>query len=402
MSKLSIHISKSPPGLDDWLLTCAEAGSPVSVIYSVNENIAESIKRSSPTTRWIYRRQTEQVSRLPNNFWNDDPAKNATRWLVEARDPADQQRTQIENWTENRETGRKFGHPPAWYDPLNEPPIPIADPNNSAEVADAIHKAQYLNTWMMTALNLADGLGFKLALFSFATEAVALDKRIWNELTPAFKLGKQLGAILSLHAYGGAHEGASGPLHDRPQAYLWHRDIYKLLPEDVHLPIVYSECGADNGFDTGKASRGSRFIADLAACDADWMADASVLAACAYQIGHESNMPPDIFQKLGDYIGTHPTPNAPPPHIAPPQAASAEGTLVPPDMKITDSAGHVWSLGEQVVHGRVLLRGEKQFADGQGVLLLFHDQQVFTQNDQNQWFVATDTAWQPIPNDPRA
>jgi hypothetical protein len=85
-----------------------------------------------------------------------------------------------------------------------------------------------------------------------------------------------------------------------------------------------------------------------------------------------------------------------------PQAdASLEDTMVPPDLTITDSAGQVWSLGISDAVGHRLLREGVQFADGQGVLLLFHGQQVFTRNSRNEWFVATTTEWQPVPGDPR-
>lgn len=80
--------------------------------------------------------------------------------------------------------------------------------------------------------------------------------------------------------------------------------------------------------------------------------------------------------------------------------ASTEGTMVPPDTTITDIARHVWSLGASAGAGHLILRDGIQFAGGQGVLLLFHDQKVFTQNSRNEWFVAT-TGWQSIPGDPR-
>ena len=85
--------------------------------------------------------------------------------------------------------------------------------------------------------------------------------------------------------------------------------------------------------------------------------------------------------------------------IQPPEA-STEDTTIPPDTTITDSAGQAWSLGASDVVGHRLLRDGLQFADGQGELLLFHDQTVFTRNSRSEWFVAT-TEWQPIPGDPR-
>jgi len=77
-------------------------------------------------------------------------------------------------------------------------------------------------------------------------------------------------------------------------------------------------------------------------------------------------------------------------------------TLVPPADSFTDSAGKTWSLGAPVAHGRALLCNGVQFAGGQGVLLLYFGQKVYTQNDQGQWFVATASVWQSVAADPRS
>ena len=76
-------------------------------------------------------------------------------------------------------------------------------------------------------------------------------------------------------------------------------------------------------------------------------------------------------------------------------------TLVPPEGSITDTAGNVWSLGAPVVHGQELLRNGVQFASGQGVLLLYFGQNVYTENDLGQWYVASASDWQSVPGDPR-
>jgi hypothetical protein len=76
-------------------------------------------------------------------------------------------------------------------------------------------------------------------------------------------------------------------------------------------------------------------------------------------------------------------------------------TLVPPEDSITDSASNKWSLGAAVAHGQAILRNGVQFADGQGTLLLYYKQKVYTRNDLHEWWVATNTAWQRVPDDPR-
>lgn len=292
MSKLSIHISHSPTGLGSLLKKCYDAKSPVGILYSVNQNLSGTIKENSPTTKWIYRRQTEMFNRLPNNFWNDDPAISATKWLNGDRDPADKNRTQLENILLNK---------PDYADSINEPAIEIADYSDSLQIIEAVRRAKYLNLWTITCLEIAHTTGVKLAIFSFPTESPLVDKRIWNELIPAMRLGKKYGAILSLHAYGTVNK-----LSDNKAAYLRHQEIYKLLPEDAKLPIVYSECGAGNGYDTGLD--GQAYIDDLAICDQEWMKDSNILGACSFQlgVGTESNMA-EIMPIYGDYIANHPT-----------------------------------------------------------------------------------------------
>jgi murein DD-endopeptidase MepM/ murein hydrolase activator NlpD len=292
MSRLSVHFNDSgnKTGFGEFLHTTFEAKSPIKIIYSVNGNIKPDIIKYSPSTLLIYRRQTETFNRLPNNFFMDDPVQDATDWLLNTKDPTDQNRSQLENWLLN---------PADYYDPLNEPSIELADPNNPEQVAEAIRRAKYLNTWELTALEIAHQHGLKLVLFSFGTESGTLDLRVWNELIPCLTKGKEYGAILSLHAYG-----LTGDLINRPGAYKQHLNIYKLLPESLHLPVVYSECGAGNGYDTGLS--GQAFVDDLGLVDDYWRTDKLVLGGCAFQLGgQESNMV-DVLPELGEYIKTHP------------------------------------------------------------------------------------------------
>ncbi len=80
----------------------------------------------------------------------------------------------------------------------------------------------------------------------------------------------------------------------------------------------------------------------------------------------------------------------------------ANFTLVPPENSITDSARNVWRLGGKAARGQEILRNDVQFADGQGTLLLFFKEKVYAQNDLNEWWIATDTAWERASGDPRA
>lgn len=291
MSKLSVH--HTSPGLTtgfgDNLQKCADANSPFGTVYSLNGNIGPDIAAHSPSTKWIYRRQSDAFPRLPDGMFTSDPAANATNWLTVIKDSNDKNRTLIQNWQINSADNP---HPPDWFDPLNEP------------VADTPAKAAWLNTWMLTALEIANSYGFKLALFSFST-GVSKDAAIWNELLPALRRGKQLGAILSLHAYWD-----SDPSLDHDNA-LRYRDIYALLPDDARLPIVISEASNGNGYNTGL--NGLAWVADMALYDGELMKDSYVIGACGFQLGGSESNLVGTLAVYGDYIAAHPTPITPPP-----------------------------------------------------------------------------------------
>lgn len=287
MSKLSVHYNNSgnKQGFNEFL----QVAKP-SVIYSLNGNIKSSIEQFSPETKIIYRRQTDTFNRLPNDFFVSDPVQSATNWLIVTKDSSDQQRTQLQNWLLN---------PADWYDPLNEPVIDISNPDDPNQVAEAIRRAKWLNTWELTALEITHNHGLKLVLFSFGTESGTLDARVWNELIPCITKGKEYGAIISLHAYG-----IDGELSNRPQAYKQHINIYNLLPSNLHLPVVYTECGAGNGYNTGLC--GQAYVNDLGLVDEYWTTDSLVLGGCSFQLGgNESNMV-DVLGIYAEYISQHP------------------------------------------------------------------------------------------------
>ncbi|HET7375115.1 MAG TPA: hypothetical protein VFK30_00315, partial [Anaerolineae bacterium] len=152
MSKLSVHISSgNRTGFTDWLDQCVAGNSPIGIIYSINENIRGDLLQHSPTTKWVYRYQTDEFNRLPTGFLEGDPVKNATEWMTITRDS--HKRTLLDNWKLNQAD---------WFDPLNEP------------VPDDEAKATWFNTWMLTALEIANQNAFKLAIGSFTTGAPEL------------------------------------------------------------------------------------------------------------------------------------------------------------------------------------------------------------------------------------
>ena len=382
ISKLSVHYNQSGnhTGIGDFLAKCYNAGNPVGVVYCLNGVV------SSPGTKIIYRRQTDTFNRLPNNFFNDDPVANATNWINGTKDKSDQNRTQLQNWQLNSAD---------WYDPLNEPVIEIADPSDPNQVAEAIRRAKYLNTWELTALEIAHSYGLKLVLFSFGTESGTLDSRVWNELIPCITKGKEYGAIFSLHAYG-----IDGGLINRTNAYKQHLNIYRLLPEEIHLPVVYSECGSGNGYNTGLS--GQAYVNDLGLVDDYWRTDPKVLGGCSFQLGgNESNMV-SIMGIYGDYASTHPNEDTviePPPPMGEPPSKS--GTTVPGAKYIKDWFANIWTLGAESEHGRIVLQNKRQFEGGQAVMLLYYANEIYAINNLMQWWKVSNGGWIPVPNDPR-
>jgi murein DD-endopeptidase MepM/ murein hydrolase activator NlpD len=303
MSKLSVHISSgNRHGFGDFLQKCTQAQQSPPVIYSVNENIADDLRRFSPTTKWIYRFQSAVFNRLPAHFFEDDPVASATNWLTVAKQNG---RTLLDNWRLN---------PADWHDPLNEP------------VPGTPAQAQWLNTWMLTALNIAHDQGFRLALFSFATGSP--DYGLWQFFIPALQLGRRFDAILSLHAYdddGLITRQADGSLTENTLSRgLRYRRIRSALPPNARLPIVISEASSGNGYDT--KLRDQPWVDDMGRYDVELQRDADLLAACAFQLGgNESNLQLALGI-YGDYIAAHPNtlPDNPPTEVPPSNTETIE------------------------------------------------------------------------------
>ena len=379
MSKLSYHITQpgTITGIGDALKKCATASppSPVGIIYVLNSNFKPTLTANSPTTKLIYRRQSAIFNRLPGDFYVGDPVQSATQWLSVARDPQDQNRTLFENWSLN---------PADYHDPLNEAVIELQNPNDPIQVAEMVRRAQWLNTWMVTALNLASQRGFPLALFSFPTGSPTA--QAWPYLYPALRLGKQLGAVLSLHEYS-----VIGTMQNpQPGNVLRYRTVWNSLPLDCRIPIVITECSAGNGYDTGLS--GQSWVNDMAWYDSELMKDTYLLGGCAFQLGgDESNLFP-VLGAYSTYIAAHPT------AVLPIVEESPDGTTVPPAVKIVDSDMRVWTLGDLTPMGYKILKDGVQFAGGQAVLLVYYGD-VYAKNNQNQWYMATALKWIPA-NDP--
>lgn len=370
-NRASVHATQpgSQTGLGAFLRNTYAAGNPVPVVYSVNGSLKSVLTGNSPPTKMIYRRQTDTFNRLPPNFFNDDPVVSATNWMSKTQDPSDSNRTLVQNWALN---------PSDWYDPLNEP------------VIGTVAQAQYLNTWMLTALDIAHANNFKLALFSFSTGSPQMD--LWQYLYPALRKGAAQGAILSLHEYSVNNSMQNAD----PGNVLRYRDVYNILPADCKMPIVISECGAGNGYNTGLS--GQAWVNDLMWYNAQTCQDDYLLGFCAYQLGGSESNLVDTLPAYATAISGFTCVTTPPP----PAETSIDGDFATSHGMLIDAHNDDWMLGStRSEAGYAVLKNGIWFADGYAVALLYHHEQVYVTNDFAQWFKITPTGYEEILDDPR-
>jgi hypothetical protein len=379
MSKLGFHISLgNRRGFGDVLKRCAEAGSPVPVVFAVDQDIWPDTEKFSPQTIVIFRHQPRTPPQkgldAPLGTYHDDPVQSAGDWMNMV----------MPIWAKNK------AH---YYAPINE-----QDAGDLAGYA-------WLNTFTLECLRIAEDNNFKLALYAFSSGnprdgETDLDRSTledkWRELLPSLQKAKANQHILLLHEYGFKFHLLRA---SAPNLALRYRRSYAFLRQfNADPPLVISEASADAGGFKGVGL--DAWLDDVKWYDSELMKDQQVIGCCLYQLGGDENFV-DALPRLGDYIAATPTVSATSgeQHIA--QQASADDVTVPPSINLIDSAGQVWSLSDSGGAGRIILRDGMQFAGGQGELLLFHDEKVFTRNVRNEWFVATATEWQPVPGDPR-
>ncbi len=308
MSKVGFHTSAgSRRGLGDCLRQCAEAGNPLPVIFSVDQDIWPDLERFSPQTVYIFRTQkslrNEVIGDGPGSMYTGDPVKTAHDWLKEM----------MPVWALNR------AH---YYAPLNE-----QDPAQ-------LEGFTWLDAFMRECLNIAEANGYKLALYAFsggnpkdvlqpASGRPFTRDDAWRALIPSLQQAKANGHILLLHEYG----LDSGTLkNSAPYLALRYRHAYRLLAQfNADPPLVISEASAGVGF-AGIAP--SLWLDDVKWYDSEIMKDRAVIGCCLYQLGGAENFV-SLMPKLADYISQTPTP--------PP--ASGDAPVVPgPDRDAKDQA----------------------------------------------------------------
>jgi hypothetical protein len=294
MSKLGVHVSNgNRRGFGEFLQTCANAGSPVPVVFSVDQDVWPDVEKFSPQTVVVFRHQNRDPHTGgqdgPGDTYVGDPIKSAQRWMA-ANMPA---------WRRNR------AH---YYAPINE------------QDAGVLAGYTWLNDFSLECLRIADANGFKLALYGFSggnprDGATDLDRSTledkWRELVPSLQFAKQHGHILLLHEYGFGSEPANGGRRtslraSAPNLALRYRRSYRWLARfEADPPLVISESGAGvGGFgELGQAA----WLADAIWYDQELMRDRIVIGCCLYQVGGDENIR-NVLPALGAYVAAASTP----------------------------------------------------------------------------------------------
>jgi hypothetical protein len=295
MSKLGFHISSGKHddgkgfGLGQVLKTAADAGNPVPVIFSVDQNIWPDIEKSSPTTTYIFRHKPTVYNGQkhgkgldgPTDIYLGDPKVVAHNWMA----------TLMPKWAQNK------AH---YYAPLNE-----QDP---AE----LWQFTWLNAFTIECMNIAEAIGYKLALYAFSGgnpkdlldpvtgKVVTSADECWQELIPSLRQAKKNGHILLLHEYGFKFVTLRA---SAPYLALRYRVVYSKLPTDARPQLVISEASANMGF----SGDPQVWLDDVKWYDSELLKDRAVIGCCLYQLGGVENLA-QVLCPLAGYIAATPTP----------------------------------------------------------------------------------------------
>jgi hypothetical protein len=320
MSKIGFHISAgNHRGLGDCLKKCAEAGNPLPVIFSVDQNLWPDIERFSPQTVYIFRTQKNvrngQLGDGPGSIYTGDPIQTARDWMAEM----------MPVWAKNR------AH---YYAPLNE-----QDPAQ-------VEGFTWLNAFTLECLKIAEANSYKLALYGFsggnpkdvlmpASGQPFTRDDAWRELVPSLQQAKANGHILLLHEYGFNFVTLKNSM---PHLALRYRHAYRLLAQfNADAPLVISEASAGVGYTRYPAKF---WLDDVKWYDSELLKDRAVIGCCLYQLGGDENFV-SLVPQLADYVSATPTP--PPAKQAAPVVPGpdldANGQPVPDDFIFIATTG---------------------------------------------------------------
>ena len=290
MSKFGAHISIGRrDGFGAALQQCHDAGSPVSVLFALDQNVMPDVIAHSPSTKLIFR---TQIGGDPNppNIWQGEPVVAADNWY-NYRKPT---------WLHN---------PAHYYCASNEP-----DPGTLTQFA-------WLNKFEFHLMHRANADGLKLAIGAHSTGTPSDDGGVsryqrWNELVPSLQYAKAHGHILLLHEYGfDTILPQSAPHH----ALRFRDALDYLAPLSADPQVVISECSDFNGY----SGEGASWLNGVEWYDQQVISDPRVLGFCGYQLGGAENWY-SLISQWADWVSAHPTPVIEPPPPPPPEVIITE------------------------------------------------------------------------------
>lgn len=285
VSKLGLHTIK-PNNAFPFVRSVTDAGATVKLVKALGGiGLLREIKSVSPATVTIGRgARTENLGAV------GDPAVRAQQIMAEHMPVWQGERDFVDYW-----------------EVLNEPSPP--GPEGHA----------WLARFYITAMDVAEAHGYKLALFSYSTGVPE-----WNEWaaiveTGIFARAKTGGHILALHEYDWPtlRDNFGGSIPDQP-AYdpergvlaVRYRHLYRdfLIPRDEVIPLAITECGLDTGVTGGKMDPywERRWLKELAWYDSKLVEDDYVLGAAIFTLGGDGGWPKfdfeDMLPELRDYL----------------------------------------------------------------------------------------------------
>ena len=264
VSKLGLHTIK-PNNAFPFVRSVTEAGATVKLVKALGGiGLLREIKSVSPETVTIGR-----ADRTENLGAQGDPTARAQQIMGEHMQVWQGERDFVDYW-----------------EVLNEP-----DP-------DGPEGHVWLARFYITAMEIAEANGYRLALFSYSAGVPE-----WNEWaaiveTGIFARAKAGGHILALHEYDWPtlRDSFGGSIPDQP-AYepdrgvlaVRYRHLYRdfLIPRDEVVPLAITECGLDTGVTGGTMDPywERRWLKEMAWYDSKLVEDDYVLGAAIFTLG---------------------------------------------------------------------------------------------------------------------
>jgi hypothetical protein len=410
VSKLGFHIGAHPTGLLELLRDTASAGSPVPVVFALDQNVASQRNEYSPSTLIVYRDQ--RFGSDNGNMYVGDGHAAGHAWA----------RKLIPYWQLN---------PADFYAPINEPGRGDLD------------GLLWLNAFYQGCMDEAQDAGLRLCVGEWSTGKPPIDSASIATITPMLRQAAANGHVLGLHEYS-----LDGPMIGNPLCTRY-RQMYAALPLDARPRIVISEAGPDSGYGAGYTLQD--YVDVVGAYDLEITKDDYVIGACLFNYGGNENDLTEAVPLLKQWIIDHPAPPdsttsleervteleiairantvahqalrddllvfqsllmdldtrvtalegaTPPPPPAP--VESAQGATMPPLPELIDAAGACWTFAAaSTIHGHYILRNDEIFAGGMGELLLYWNRAIYTRNAEQKWYRADGAGWTIVAGDPR-